>query len=112
MTAESTTKTDFRLPTASKWAAPRAVADGVAAQSLRPRRLAHHPSVSSAPSPLTRSSAGGDTLSSTARRSGPRTSVCAANGASPFDLPRWHSTAGAVSSSKSMRPQNRHDPQV
>jgi len=28
MTTESTMKTDFRLPTASKWAAPRAVADG------------------------------------------------------------------------------------
>ena len=28
MTNESKAKTDFRLPTASKWSAPRAVADG------------------------------------------------------------------------------------
>jgi uncharacterized protein YndB with AHSA1/START domain len=28
MTAESKTKADFRMPTASKWSAPRAVADG------------------------------------------------------------------------------------
>ena len=94
---------DFRMPTASKWRAPRAVADGGEAQSLRPRRSAHHPSVSSAPSPRTRSSAGGDTLSSTARRSGPRTSVSAANGASPCALPAVTSTTGAVSSSRSMR---------
>ena len=28
MTEESNNKTDYRMPTASKWAAPRAVADG------------------------------------------------------------------------------------
>jgi alpha-beta hydrolase superfamily lysophospholipase len=28
MTTELQTKTDFRVPTASKWTAPRAVADG------------------------------------------------------------------------------------
>ncbi len=43
MTAESTSKTDFRLPTALKWAAPRAVADGIGGTIIATAEVAAPP---------------------------------------------------------------------
>jgi hypothetical protein len=102
MTTDPSVTTDFRMPTASKWRAPRAVADGGGGTIIAVAEVAGPPErVFRALT--TNEVAGGDTPTPTVRRGGPQTSAFAGNGASPFGLQMAARTAEVVSSRMSMR---------
>jgi uncharacterized protein YndB with AHSA1/START domain len=74
MTTDPSVTTDFRMPTASKWRAPRAVADGGGGTIIAVAEVAGPPErVFRALT--TNEVAGGDTPTPTVRRGGPQTAA-------------------------------------